>query len=337
VVVDGSVEVDLVGGDYCPESLQLVFSIGKCVTAVAVAIAEAEGLLEIDAPIGDCWEAFKRPSTAGITTRDVLSHRSGIAAFDRELSFNDLLSGRDVSAVEQQEPYWPPGTGHGYHGFTFGTIINGVFERTVGCQVGEFVQSRIAEPLGIDVWIGAPPAIQPRLRPVIGRPSVTTAQATANRSETAIPPPPSVALNRTMDFYNHPAVAQSCWPSVSCVADARSLATAMAATMTTIADRRLLSEEALDKMIATRSLGPDLALGVITHFGSGVQRPSPLLPMVGPGSFGHEAAGGSLAVADPELGLAVAFTTDVFPPSAGASLGAQALIATIGHCLRDGC
>ena len=51
---------------------------------------------------------------------------------------------------------------------------------------------------------------------------------------------------------------------------------------------------------ATReqSNGPDRVLMVPTRFGSGFFLPSSFSPLLGPNSFGHAGAGGSLAFAD---------------------------------------
>jgi CubicO group peptidase (beta-lactamase class C family) len=71
---------------------------------------------------------------------------------------------------------------------------------------------------------------------------------------------------------------------------------------------------------------------VESAFGSGVQRPFPTFPMLSAASFGHEAAGGSAAVADPDLGLAIGFTTDRYPASSGVSPMLSAVLPTILHC-----
>jgi CubicO group peptidase (beta-lactamase class C family) len=332
IMRDGHLVVDLVAGDYRPDSIQLLFSVSKAVTAVAAAIAHADGLIDLDAPLGGCWPAFARPGTSMITTRDVLTHRSGLASFDRVLSFEQLMAGDDAAAVEVQEPYWPPGTTHGYHAFTYGTLLDGVFQRTTGRTVGQFVADRIAAPLGLDLWIGAPEAVLPRLERIRYSPPVITPGQRAAPPGDRIPPSASARLSESMDFYNDPRVAQACFPSTSGIAGARDLARLFAATLGSVGGVQLLDERQRGELIWSRSRGPDRVLGFPTHFGSGVQRPFPLLPMLTGRSFGHEAAGGSAVVADEELGLALGYTTNVFPASRGASPGFLALQAAITHC-----
>lgn len=332
IVRDGRLVLDLIAGDYRPDSVQMLFSVSKAVTAVAAAVAHAEGLLDLDAPLASCWPAFARASTSGITTRDVLSHRSGLASFERVLSLEELLAGGDAAAVEVQEPYWPPGTAHGYHAFTYGTLLNGVFERILGVNVGQFVAERLAEPLGLDLWIGAPASVLPRLEKIRYTRPVSTPGQREHAARTHIPPAASARLSASMDFYNDPRVARACLPSTSGTGGARDLARLFAATLGAVDGVRLLGGQQLREMVRSRSRGPDLVLGFPTQFGSGVQRPFPLLPMLTAESFGHEAAGGSAVVADETLGLVVGYTTNVFPASRGASPAFLALQAAIAHC-----
>ena len=325
--------VDLVGGEYRADSLQLVFSVSKSVTAIAAAIAHEEGLLDLDAPLADYWPAFARPSTRTITARSVLSHRSGLAALDRRLSLEEVLAGKDEEAIETQEPYWEPGTDHGYHPFTFGVLMNGVFTRTLGATVGDFVAQRLSAPLDLDLWIGVPDAVLPRVERIhYASPRVTSGRA-ATLAAGTIPGSTTGQLFDVMDIYNHPDMLRACWPSSSGVAGARDLARLFAATLGEVDGVRLLDEQTRLRMTTSLSRGRDRVLGIPIQFGSGVQLEFPQFPMLGARSYGHEAAGGSIAFADDEFDIAVGFTTNVFPSMAGASAGFLALLPTLRHCL----
>jgi CubicO group peptidase (beta-lactamase class C family) len=327
----GELVVDLVAGDYRPDSLQLLYSVSKAVTATAAAMLAESGELDLDAPLSEWWPEMAKPSTAAITGRMVLSHRSGLASLDRTLSYEQLLAHEDDEAIGVQEPYWEPGTAHGYHAFTFGTIMRGLFERAVGASVGEVVGERIARPLGLDLWIGTPAAEFPRIVPVTsGRKAVSSDRARFG-AVSRIPPSSTARLDSALDVYNRPTTYSAQMPSLTAVGDARSLARFLGATL----DGRLLSRAARDEMVRTQAIGPDLVLGIPMHYGSGMQLPFPQLPFLGPRSYGHEGAGGSVAFADPDAGLAVAWTSSQFPPMAGASPGFLALLPTLRHCLDD--
>lgn len=330
VVHDGRVVADLVGGAYRDDSVQLVFSVSKAITAIAALHAADAGLLDLDAPLGECWPEFARSSTAGITTRMVLAHRSGIPSLDRSLTYDEILAGVADDAVAAQEPYWEPGTRHGYHAFTFGPLLDGVFRRALGRTVGEYLATEITGPRHLDIWLGFPDELASRLEPVrYSSPAISTTRATfAARS--GIPAGTTGALAQTMDVYNAPGFARAGFPSSSGVASARSLAQLFAATL----DGSLLTVGARTQLTRELSRGTDAVLGVETAFSTGMQLPFPQFPLYGPSSYGHEAAGGSFAFADPTARLAVAWTTDTFPRMAGASPAGLALVDTIRHLLR---
>ncbi|WP_166867681.1 serine hydrolase domain-containing protein [Salinibacterium sp. ZJ70] len=330
VIHHGRTVVDLVGGTYRPDTVQLVFSVSKALTAIAALHAADAGTLDLDEPLGERWVEFRKRSTASITPRMVLSHRSGIASLDRALSYREILSGAGEEAVAAQEPYWEPGTRHGYHAFTFGPLMDGIFRRTLGMTVGAYLASQIVRPRGLDIWLGFPDDLHPRLAPVRYQHGAVSRSRAAFAAASGIPTGTTSALAREMDVYNGPGFARAGFPSSSGVASARSLAELFAATM----DESLLAPASRRDLVGELSRGTDAVLGVETAFSTGMQLPFPQFPMFGPSSYGHEAAGGSFAIADPEADLVVAWTTDMFPRMAGASPSGLALIDTIRHLLR---
>ncbi|MDQ0615360.1 CubicO group peptidase (beta-lactamase class C family) [Microbacterium sp. W4I4] len=324
--------VDLVAGDYRPESLQLIFSITKSVSAIATHMAHARGEIDIDAPLASYWPEFDKPSTKDITLRLVMAHRSGLSALREPISYEDLLTGRDEAAIGQVEPQWEPGKAHGYHPITWGTIVGGAFKRVVGRTVSDYARTEIVEPLGLDLWLGTPEEILPRVEKVLYQEfQLTPNQEKRIENGEIIYDGALEALGST-DAWNDPKFLARGLPAASGVSNARSLAKMFAATMDSIDGVRLLDVTALDGMVAVQARGMDRTLGVSSTFGSGVQLPFPQLPFTGAASFGHEAAGGSIAFGDRELGLACAFVTNAFPPMQGASASALALLPSIRHC-----
>lgn len=330
---DGVPVVDLVAGNYRPDSLQVVFSVTKLVSALVAARLEAAGILDLDAPLADVWPEFDKPSTRAITTRMVLAHRTGIPAVDPEFSLQQLADGAEDAAVSAQEPYWEPGTRHGYHAFTYGTMLDGVIRRATGLKIADHVARDFAAPLDLELWLGYPPALRSRLQPVIRPRIVTTERTVATAARATIPPGQIGRLSRTTDVYNDRLFSEAGFPSVGGVAGARDLARMLAATLGEVDGVRLLDASALTGLVRERSAGIDEVLGIPIRFGSGVQLPFPQLPLLSPSSFGHEGAGGSVALADPESGLSIGYTTNVFPPLMGAGVGFDTLLATIRHSL----
>jgi CubicO group peptidase (beta-lactamase class C family) len=331
----GELVVDLTAGEYLTNSLQLIFSVSKSVTAIAAGILESEGLLDLDQPLGSFWPEMAKASTAKVTTRMVLAHRSGLAAIDRILTLEDLVAGRDVQAVEVQDPYWEPGTAHGYHAFTFGTLLQQIFLRRLGKTVGDVVAQRITEPLGLDLWMSAPDSVAPRIKPVQFAPPRITPGREESARRTSIPAGSTSQLARHMDIYNSPELRRLGVPSSSGIAGARDLAKLFAATLAPIDGIRLLDSNARSRLIAQRSSGIDRVLGVRTTFGSGVQLPFPQFGMLSKSSYGHEASGGTIAFADVDADLAFGFTTNMHPVNGGAATSALALLPAIRSILDD--
>lgn len=325
--------VDLWGGTYVRDSVQLVFSVGKAVVAIAAAMAAERGLLDLDAPVGEYWTAFRRDSVAKITPRIILAHRAGLPAFHHQVDLEGILTGEDVVAVETQEPFWEPGAGHGYHAFSFGTLMNEVFTRALGRTLSEFVASEISGPLGLDFWFGVPTDAMDRLVPVMTEPADISDERARFSASTGIPPATTSYVRRTLDLANEPRFLRASFPAANGVSSARALARLFEATRTEVDGVRLLSAGARDAMIETRSRGIDRVLGFPIHFGSGVQRPFPQFAMLSSASYGHEAAGGSAAFADEANGLSVGYTTSVHPAMAGASARFLALMPAIRACL----
>lgn len=330
IVHHGRTVVDLVGGDYAPDALQVLFSVSKAFAAVAAAHAAEAGLLDLDAPLGSYWPAFDRHGTADITARMVLSHRSGLAALDATMSLEQLLAHDDELAIESQEPYWTPGSAHGYHAFTFGTLVNGIFRHTAGTSVGAYFEA-LARPRGWELWLGVPDSVRDRIAPILYRRPRISAARLQHVGMSPIPAASTGVIARTIDLYNQPEFHGADWPSASGVGSARSLAAFFAATL----DGSVISPESLATMIATQARGFDVVLGLPMHYGSGMQLEFPVFPMLGPGSFGHEGAGGSAAFADTAFDAAVGFTTDTYPSVMGASPVLLALLPTIRKCLVE--
>jgi CubicO group peptidase (beta-lactamase class C family) len=107
--------------------------------------------------------------------------------------------------------------------------------------------------------------------------------------------------------FNSRAVHAGELPAANAIATARGLARMYAATVGEIDGVRLLEPKTVDDACREVSSGGDEVLLVPNRFGSGFVIPSSFEPMLGPSSFGHPGAGGSLAFADPDSGIAFAY------------------------------
>ena len=163
----GKKVVDLWGGDrdaksqapWEEDTLVLVFSVTKGMAAMAMAVAHSRGLYDYDEPVATYWPEFAQAGKEHITIRQLLSHQAGLCFIDEPLNAS-ILADLDAVAVilARQKPVWEPGTKQGYHYLSLG-LYEGELIRRVDRQhrsLGHFFQDEIAQPLGLEFYIGLP-------------------------------------------------------------------------------------------------------------------------------------------------------------------------------------
>ena len=179
MIVDGQPVVDLWGGTADPatgktwdaDTIVLIWSSTKGATAICAHILADRGLLDLDAPVAQYWPEFAQNGKEKITVRMLLNHQAGLCAISEPLSPGAFYDWDAMTAaLARQKPWWEPGTRNGYHAYTFGWLVGEVVRRVSGKSLGTFFKEEVAEPLGIDFWIGLPEAIEARAAPVIPTP-----------------------------------------------------------------------------------------------------------------------------------------------------------------------
>jgi CubicO group peptidase (beta-lactamase class C family) len=166
LIVGGETVVDLWGGiadadtgrEWAQDTMNVVMSCSKGVTALCVHILIDRGELDLDQPVAYYWPEFARHGKGEIRVRTAMSHQSGVAHIRRpiprgRLSDFDLM----VQYTADTAPYWEPGTRTGYHGLTVGWIMGELIRRISGKTPGAFLRHEVAGPLGeLDCWLGLP-------------------------------------------------------------------------------------------------------------------------------------------------------------------------------------
>ena len=144
------------------DTLVLVFSTTKGVSALAVALAHSRGLIDYDEKVAAHWPEFARNGKGGVTVRQLLNHRAGLCAVDEPLN-PEVLSDLDRVAeiLARQRPAWEPGTRQGYHYLTLGLCENELLRRVDprGRSLGRFLREEIVAPLGEEFYVGLPPEV----------------------------------------------------------------------------------------------------------------------------------------------------------------------------------
>jgi len=327
LAVDGRVVVDVWGGDadrgaarpWDHDTLVITFSTTKGVTAVVCNRLMEQGRLDPDAPVAQYWPEFAANGKDAITVADVLSHRAGLAHVEGEFTLDEVLAVEPVvRALAAQAPLWAPGTAHGYHVRSYGWLLGEIVRRVTGVSLGTFFDTELATPLGLDYFIGLPETLESRVArlypPVSDAALQALIDAALSDGSTLMGKAMSGPANlfRYDDMWNTRALHSTEMPSSNGIGDARSLARLYAACIGEVeavggAPFRALSDETVARATVMRSEGTDRVLGMPTGFGLGFIGPLMMPPGVGPRAFGHAGAGGSLAFADPEAGLAFGY------------------------------
>lgn len=130
-----------------PQTPFPVYSCGKPLAAIVIAMLEDRGKLDINAPIAEIFPEFAHNGKAQITTLDVLTHRSGILmphlAFKLELWNDDKAM---LKALVEATPLYPRGT-LAYAPGEFGWILSEIVRRVDGRSLPEYFREEIAAPL----------------------------------------------------------------------------------------------------------------------------------------------------------------------------------------------
>lgn len=344
VYLKGRVVVDLWGGTTVPEgeepytgeTLQMVWSTTKGVTATAAHILAQEGKLDFDAPVVEYWPEFAAEGKGPIPVRWLFNHKAGLVGLDQPLGLDAVLAWTPLAdALAAQRPFWTPGTGHGYHAYTYGWLAGEVIRRVTGMSVGRFVAERIARPLDLEFWIGLPEARKARVAPVIlPAPSATPDPLTAQIID------PSTLAHKAFLVLTIPPAEYNEYPYWSAevpagngIGTARALARMYAACVGEVDGVRLLNPDTLDRAVVTQARGDDLVLPYETHYATGFQLPYPFRPMAGEGSFGHYGSGGSVGFAHRELGFSFGYVMNQMRPAYGLDPRTAGLMDALRGCL----
>lgn len=350
--VDGESKVDLWAGvadkgsgrPWNEDTLQLVFSTTKGAAAICVARLVGNGVLDYDASVASYWPEFAAEGKEAITLGQLMSHQAGLPYVDAPLSVEEILAVNPVvRAFEVQAPVWEPGTAHGYHALTYGWLVGEVVRRVTGRTIGTYFAEEIAAPLGLDFWIGLPEEHEARVSHLEASPPPSDPAELELMLKVMGPGTTGfkaltmngalMAFGLEENPFNTRALHATEMPAANGITTARSLARLYASTVCDVDGFRA----ALPQVMATASTeaarGPDRSLVVDSRFGFGFMLDGELTPMLGPRSYGHAGAGGSLGYADPDAGVGYGYVMNQMMPGIAGDPRTIALNEAVGACL----
>ncbi|HSA57708.1 MAG TPA: serine hydrolase domain-containing protein [Gemmatimonadaceae bacterium] len=324
----GEKVVDLWGGRRTPtgdapwkaDTMVPVMSTTKGLAAMTLAMANARGWLDYEAPIARYWPEFAQHGKAGITVRQLLGHQAGLVLLDEKLTVERMHDLDDLARLlARQKPAWPPGTRHGYHSLTLGLYMQELMRRVDPAHrtIGRFFRDEIAVPLGLDFYIGLPREIPDervaRVRPLSRWRGLLALRYTPVATTMRIIRPGSLlrrslAVLEDLDMNDRRSLEIEV-PAGNGVGTARAIARVYSALAEGGAELGITPETFARVVVPPPDpRGPDVVLGVPSYFSLGFLRPG---PDVGFGSsaraLGAPGAGGSFGFADPDAHLGYAY------------------------------
>jgi len=331
VIRHGEPVVDLWGGvrdrargaEWEEDTLVLVFSTTKGLSAMAMAVAHSRGLFDLDERVAEYWPEFAQAGKARVTVRQLLAHQAGLCAIDAPLTLRTIADADALAVVlAAQKPAWLPGERHGYHTLSLGFYEGELLRRVDPAHrtLGRFFRDQVAGPLGLTFHIGLPDDVPEERLAVLepfgvvhvlldlDRQSWRTVLAAANpwsltgrsfRNPRIGPADLRGALRRVE------VPAAGGWGVVRDIARAYGeLATGGAALGIS---PRTMAELRTPVPAPSRGIF-DEVLRARTRYSFGYLKPSPDFRFgTNDAAFGTMGAGGSFAFADPEAGIGFAY------------------------------
>jgi CubicO group peptidase (beta-lactamase class C family) len=296
-----------------------VFSSTKAITSAAAWLLIQEGVLDVQRRVAELIPEFGANGKGEVRIEQLFTHTAGFphAPFvptdfaDRE---------KRLARFASWKLNWKPGERFEYHPSSSMYVIAELIERLSGERYGEFVRTRIAEPLGLeDLWVGLPPALHGRLADCV---HVGEALTDADYRALGFPPPPVTEVTEeAISSFNEAAVREAGIPGGGGTMTAAELALFYQALLDggralagrelwkpsmLASAREIRSGDLVDRVFGKRA---NRALGVIVAgdaernfrgFGHGNSELA----------FGHGGAGGQIAWADPQTGISIGYCTN---------------------------
>jgi CubicO group peptidase (beta-lactamase class C family) len=331
ITIDGEPVVDLWGGwadaartrRWERDTIVNVYSSTKGMLALCLHMLADRGLLDLDAPVARYWPEFAQAGKESLPVRYLLTHQAGLPAVRRPVPDEAVYEWETmIHALEEQEPWWTPGTKQGYHAATFGWLNGEVLRRVTGRTFAQFFADEVGGPLDVDFHIAFGPELDARVADML--PPVPVPGAAGPSLATWLSDPDSLAGKVFGNPPRPPAVANTRrWraaeiPSSNGHINARSFARVYGALACggALGGVRLLSPEAVERAAALQVRSMDEVLGMETSRSLGFMLPIPEQgDPRGPRAFGHAGMGGSVGFADPERRMGFGYAMNQMGPA----------------------
>ncbi|QHJ12595.1 Esterase EstB [Paraglaciecola mesophila] len=333
----GKLVVDIYAGTYTQsdiehtwkkDTLVNVFSTTKGVAALCVAHLVERGLLAYSDKVAMHWPEFAANGKQDITIAQVLSHQSGLNAFERPIVTEELLDWNDCcNRLAAQAPFFPPGSRTCYQAVTFGFLVGEIVKRAAGVTLGEYLSKEICQPRNIDFHIGLPETQHCRVANLL--PPTRAPYMPKNMPVYALAGMTNPVLRA--DFMLTPQAREAELPAINGHGTARAIANLYELYCP---ENALLSADTLAQTREVNSSRKDDLLGLPVHWAMGLVV-NTLANTYGkePSTFGHSGWGGSFGCHDPVNKLSFGYICSQMSADLVGDARSQSLIEQAYACI----
>ncbi|MBV9672850.1 MAG: beta-lactamase family protein [Verrucomicrobia bacterium] len=325
---EGKPVVNLSGGfcdrdrtiPWTEETPVLIWSATKGLASACLIDAAFKNQIDFNRRVVDFWPEYGQAGKQETTLRHVLSHQAGQPAL-RDPTISILDYELVIAQLENQQPFWKPGTAHGYHARTFGFLVDEILRRIVpGMTLSRYFHEVFGHPLKLRLWIGVPEVVLPEVAPIFAPrrarlgsledPFYESLGHPGSLSRSAFSTPAGLQLASQM---NVARIQHHSLPSIGGIGTAKSLAA--------FYENLFSTGYVVDQISIIQSSGLDEVLRIDTAFGIGYMM-DPILKgrkvrnLFGPSekALGQPGAGGSHAFFDQENRVAFAYVMNQMEP-----------------------
>jgi CubicO group peptidase (beta-lactamase class C family) len=283
VNIDGKDVVDIWGGyadeartrSWEKDTVTCIWSSTKTVCALAALVCIDRGLLDPYEKVSKYWPEFAANGKQGVEVRHFLSHASGVSGWEELITLEDMCDiEKSTKLLEQQAPWWEPGTATGYHAWTMGHLIGELVRRVTGKPIQQFITEELARPLAADFQLGISEKEWNRVADIIPPPMVPNQQMQALASD------PNNLMYKTLgknpgieaNWANQPLLRNSALAAGNGYSNARALVRLLSTI--SLQNPSFLSTKTLDQIFSTQQEHKDLVIPTKVRFGLGFALPA---------------------------------------------------------------
>tara|TARA_B100000900_G_scaffold410308_1_gene427884 strand:- start:565 stop:1695 length:1131 start_codon:yes stop_codon:yes gene_type:complete len=314
------------------DTLANVWSTTKGITALTIAHAYEQGILDYEEKVSTYWPEFASSGKDEITVGMLLSHQAGICGSNTD-KINDYYD-QAVMATElaQMEPLWKPGTASGYHSLTYGWLASELIIRLTGKTLGTYFSDEIATPNEIDFYIGLPESEEHRVAEMVPFPKQENQnkEMDLNVAKKFSDKGPNLLKHQNSREWRQAEIA-----SANGQGCASGIAKLYSLVVTEDLSKKILKNSTIQTMSEERIAGRDLVLGVVTRWGAGfVMNMHKIIYGPTEESFGHSGWGGSCGFGDPVNNLGMSYVMNKMANNLAADGRSIELINKTYECLK---